>query len=383
MTGRLLSAVTAMFILTCLIDGADAAETYTYRQLVERYVDLQHLSVLPEPDEKAAMWSSFDRASKYDEASGKYVAWHANGDGVGFIRKEGNEIVMAEMEGPGCILRIWSADAQPGRVKMYLDDGAEPVLDMPFNEYFAGKKPAFMFKSLGYITGAGGFNLYFPIPYQKSCKITAEEKWGQYYQFTYMTFPKGTTVPTFKADMPKEDLDALKWLDDFLVNKIGEDPKGKREGELTVDKTAKVEGGKSTVLTEINGERAITAIRCKMDIADRNSQMLPMRELVLKITWDGQSQPAVWCPLGDFFGTAPAINRYKSLPVGMTEDGFYCYWYMPFAKKAVIELVNEGKTTYEAKFAIHTLRSDESSKVSATSMRSGIAIWLRAPTTER
>ena len=27
----------------------------------------------------------------------------------------------------------------------------------------------------------------------------------------------------------------------------------------------------------------------------------------------------MWCPLGDFFGTAPGVNLYKSLPLGMTD----------------------------------------------------------------
>ena len=352
MRKNLIIAVMIVIISACMAFGADVAKTYTYKQLVERYIDLQRLADLPQQGEKAAMCSSYDRASTYDEATGKYIKWDANGDGGGFIRKEGDKFVIAEMEGPGCIFRIWSADAQAGHVRIFLDGSTEPAIDMPFGQYFRGEKPPFNFKSLGYVTSAGGFNLYLPIPYQKSCKITADEKWGAYYQFTYTTFPKGTTVPTFKLDMPQADLDALKWLDDFLTNKIGENPKAKSKDEKTVEKTAKLEAGKSIVLADISGERAITAIKCKMDIPERNSQMMPMRELVLKITWDDQKTPAVWCPLGDFFGTAPAINLYKSLPLGMTKDGFYCYWYMPFAKKAVVELVNEGKSAYEAQFTI-------------------------------
>ena len=60
-------------------------------------------------------------------------------------------------------------------------------------------------------------------------------------------------------------------------------------------------------------------------------------------------------PLGDFFGTAPGINKYKSLPVGMTEDGFYCYWYMPFEKSALLELTNDGDRQRTVTFTItHT-----------------------------
>ena len=76
--------------------------------------DLSRLAVLPEAGEKCGQCSSYDRASKYDEKTGKYVDWDANGDGNGFIRKEGKQIVMAEMDGPGCIWRIWSAAPAKG-----------------------------------------------------------------------------------------------------------------------------------------------------------------------------------------------------------------------------------------------------------------------------
>jgi hypothetical protein len=55
----------------------------------------------------------------------------------------------------------------------------------------------------------------------------------------------------------------------------------------------------------------------------------------------------VWCPLGDFFGTAPGENRYTSLATGMTENGHYSYWYMPFAKSAVLDLVSEDQMERE------------------------------------
>jgi hypothetical protein len=60
----------------------------------------------------------------------------------------------------------------------------------------------------------------------------------------------------------------------------------------------------------------------------------------------------VWCPLGDFFGTAPGLNKYKSLLTGMTDDGFYALWYMPFGKNAVIELVNDGPQSRTASVRI-------------------------------
>jgi hypothetical protein len=60
----------------------------------------------------------------------------------------------------------------------------------------------------------------------------------------------------------------------------------------------------------------------------------------------------VWTPLGDFFGAAPGFNAYRSLPVGMTAEGFYSFWYMPFARKARVELVNDGTQRRTVEFRL-------------------------------
>jgi hypothetical protein len=56
--------------------------------------------------------------------------------------------------------------------------------------------------------------------------------------------------------------------------------------------------------------------------------------------------------LGDFFGTSPGVNKYKSLPLGMTDEGFYCYWYMPFATRCLAELSNTGDAERTVTFTI-------------------------------
>ena len=42
----------------------------TYPSLVNRLIDLKALAVLPENGEESAMWSSYDRKSKIDPATG-------------------------------------------------------------------------------------------------------------------------------------------------------------------------------------------------------------------------------------------------------------------------------------------------------------------------
>ncbi|MHB8900580.1 MAG: DUF2961 domain-containing protein, partial [Thermoguttaceae bacterium] len=290
--------------------------------------------------------SSWDRASKYDAAAGKYVHWDANGDGGHFIRQEDGRFVMAEMEGPGCIWRTWSARALEGHVKIYLDGNPEPVVDLPFKNYFSGDTAPFNFPAVSYDLvqdGCHGQNLYLPIPYQKSCKIVAEKDWGAYYQFVYTTFPQGTQVPTFSAELVAQNAKTLKKYNDLAAGRVGNKAEGLPAGPGVEQSELKVAAGKTAKVAELAGPRRIISIRAKVAMGDRQDEMAALRELCLQIRFDGQQQPAVWCPLGDFFGTAPGRNLYTNWVTGMTEDGFYANWTMPFGKQAVVELVNDGK----------------------------------------
>jgi hypothetical protein len=325
---------------------AAAAEKYSYADLVHQLNDLQRLATLPAEGDTCRQHSSWDRASKYDAKTGKYVAWDANGDGGGIIRQEGKQAVFAEMEGPGCIWRIWSALPEKGHVKIYLDGSDTPAVDLAFADYFDGKHAPFNYPMLSYRledVGSRGQNLYFPIPYQKSCKIVADEKWGAYYHFNYETFPKGTQVPTFSAKLAEDNAAALREVNDYFAKRMGTDPAGKRETSYTLPASADIPAGSYADLPPLPGPGAITAIRISGEFKDRQDQIDALRRVSIEIRWDGQKEPAVWCPLGDFFGTAPGVNLYKSLPTGMTKDGFYSLWYMPYGKEARIRLVNEDK----------------------------------------
>lgn len=338
--------------LTLLISSAKGrAENLTYADLVSRIADLEHLSVLPQDGEKCGQWSSYDRASKYDAATGKYIHWDANADGTGYIRDEGDQQVLAEMDGPGVIWRIWSADPRQGHVRIFLDGASEPAVDLPFKGYFDHKNAPFTRPHLVHEVSRG-WNCYVPIPYQKSCKITADRNWGHYFHFTYGTFPPGTNVPTFKRDLTAEENAALDAADAKLGD-CGVDPAGKRPGEQKEQKTISVEPGSTQTVLHIDGPQAITAIRVKLDLPPTPADRDLLRQLALKITWDDASEPAVWAPLGDFFGTAAGANRYKSLPLGLTEDGhWYCFWYMPFGKSAKIELTNDSSDGHSVEFEV-------------------------------
>lgn len=335
MTTRLLPAL--LFSASLLV--TTRAETLTYVDLVRRVTDLERLALLPEPGERCEQWSSYDRASRYDATTGKYVGWDANGDGDGYIRKEGDQFVFAEMKGPGCIWRIWSAAPKAGHVRIYLDGAEVPAVDLPFMGYFDGKNEPFTRSALVH-TVALGWNNYTPIPYQKSCKIIADRDWGAYYQFVYTTFPEGTQVPTFKRQLSAEEGAALDAANTRLASPGPALPAS--PGEETQRAQLSAAGGGKSVFSAA-GPRAIKTLRARVDPPFKPEDRTALREWTLQIQFDGEAAPSVWAPFGDFFGTAAGANAYQSLPAGLTDDGvWYAHWFMPYAKEAHLALINEG-----------------------------------------
>jgi hypothetical protein len=75
------------------------------------------------------------------------------------------------------------------------------------------------------------------------------------------------------------------------------------------------------------------------------------RLLTLRIYWDGEEQPSVECPVGDFFGIGHGVDKpFTSLPIRVSSDGRgrNCYWPMPFKKSARITVTNESSQRCDA-----------------------------------
>ena len=66
------------------------------------------------------------------------------------------------------------------------------------------------------------------------------------------------------------------------------------------------------------------------------------RHNILRIYWDGQEQPSVECPVGDFFANGwQKFSQLSSLAICVNPgSGLNCYWEMPFRKKCRITMTN-------------------------------------------
>ncbi len=356
--------VTRLVLLSALTFGGEyvRAQTVSYTDLVHRLTDLKALAILPESGEKSAMWSSYDRKSKVSP-TGEFIAWGANDDGLTpqYIRKEGENMVLAEMKGPGAVVRMWSASPAQGHVKIYVDGKETPVVDLPFIDYFKNTSiSAFRFPALVYETNARGHNNYVPIPYQESCKIVAAPGWGQYYQFNYITFPEGTKIEAFEPDPEGSRDSALTRVNHFFTHHLGELPYAVQEEETKTIAVKIAPGGADTI--HLQGSKAIYSFKIRMQWNDQKHVNEALRKLILQIHWDGSKEAAVWSPVGDFFASAPGYNAYKTLPMSMYGGAMHSYWYMPFEHSADIILSNhfDAPLELELSLGLEELKGDMS-----------------------
>ncbi len=104
--------------------------------------------------------------------------------------------------------------------------------------------------------------------------------------------------------------------------------------------------GQQKVLAEITGPGAI---RHFYFTPGRAGTLL--REMVLRMYWDGEQAPSVEVPLGDFFLSGHTIVRHirtiyvtvNSGTAGTGSHGFNCYLPMAFSSSARITVENQGK----------------------------------------
>lgn len=336
-----------LWMMLALLGWGAAPRPYT--EFLRDVVNLERLTEPPLPGATCKQFSSYDRRSRFDPDTGQFLDWDANGDAGNFLREDAEGHVLAEMEGPGCIVRIWSANPQ-GRLKLFVDGAL--ALEVDFLALARGEVPGIPEPLVG--LHARGANCYLPIPYQKSCRVVVQDPGPLYYHVDYWTFPPETEVEPFHWPLREEEQRVLEEVLETL-RRAGQPPH-RYEGEKTYTGQVALAPGEEVEWLALEGPA--TLVQLHLQPRDLPSEEKAQRELLraalLTLHFDDAPRPQVEVPLGDFFGTAPGVNLYRSLPLGMTEEGFYCYWPMPFQEKASLRLKNEGKQTLRLDWVVVT-----------------------------
>ena len=110
--------------------------------------------------------------------------------------------------------------------------------------------------------------------------------------------------------------------------------------------------GETVTLAEIDGTGIIQHIWVTVDSKTTPADCFVLRDLVIRMYWDGEEEPSVESPLGDFFCSGFAADcTLNSIPmVVVPARGLNCYFPMPFRKKAKITLENQHANPIPAFF---------------------------------
>ena len=331
------------------------AQEVTFGNLLEEMVDRENMAQFPELSYEAKQFSSYDRRAK--EPGGEN--WFANQDNTNFIRREitdnGSEWVMFDSKAPGAIVRWWMTfwgEGGEGIIRIYIDGNEEPVIEGTAFEVLSGGliAGAPLSTSVSELTpyDKRGHNLYLPIPYGKSCKVTyqnegiiANDEGGIidknaaiYYVINYREYNPAIQVESFSKQSLSKYAPELSHVQLSLAMPFSSI--FAKEPTETL-KMRKLEPGKIMEM-KFNGEQLIEAITVQLD-AENIEQAL--RSTAISFIFDGQKTLTI--PIGDFFGTGYEINPYETFYTKVFNGGMMLSaWPMPFQSDATIQITNLG-----------------------------------------
>lgn len=100
-----------------------------------------------------------------------------------------------------------------------------------------------------------------------------------------------------------------------------------------------IKAGQSITLLDASGAGSIRHIWMTIN----SPSAYHLREMVLRMYWDGETDPSVEVPVGDFFGTGFGMyHSWHSLPLTVQGKAMNCYFPMPFGSRARVTVTNEG-----------------------------------------
>ena len=371
--GKFLTAVvTGMCLLACEARAEADHPAVTIESLLGEMIDRDAMARWPAPTYSCKQASSYDRTQTVPDNP---QTWFNNNDFDQFIRIEEKagrkEYVIMEDPGPGCVTRIWKPldignNLPKQTIRFYLDGSSEPAIESDFTKLLSGKsifeepfsfiasdeKDAEQQFSLPKDYKQLGGDLYFPIPYGKSCKVTIEPhpKPGDaphnvfFYIINYRSYQPGSTVKSFTMADYKASAAEVKHAAETLnqFQNAADGQEQRQEGTI--------EPGAGLAMDLPAGANAVRTLEVQIDPQDA-PQVL--RSAVLEATFDGEA--AIWCPIGEFFGCGARLNPVHDWSRSVEKDGkLTSRWVMPYGKSARVAIKNHGKRRITVKLAATT-----------------------------
>lgn len=270
---------------------------------------------------QVAMVSSYDRTGGNDDGfTGTYS----------YLRREGDHRVLAELQGPGTVNRIFTPAPTNKHISFYFDGEATPRVRVKFHDLFSGDTPPFNKPVVG--QGAGGYYSYLPIPYKKSLKIVYEGDDVRFHQIQYRTYPQEAEIESFSLELTDRQAELLNTAA-TLWAKSGARPEPASDVEIREVLFDLGAGDSEEIFAVSQAGGRILGIEVDRDQAPEVGQ-----SVFLEAIWDDDDAPAILSPLNDFFGYAYGAPATQGLLLGSRGQSDYSYLPMPFDHAGTVRL---------------------------------------------
>lgn len=325
---------------------AGVAAPVSVGSLLKEMTDPDAVTYLADRPWTTRLWSSYDRASVASDRPG----WFANDDRNKYVRDETNaagkvEHVLLDAKGPGAIVRFWmtfSNVPDGGWLRLYVD--GEMVAEGKGFDLLSGRglcgAPLAASEPDSIAPQWRGHDLYLPIPYSKSCKVTiehdAQKDHAVYYNVETRTYPADTEVEgfsraaleTYRADLAAAQT-ALAARIDFPL------PQG-LETQSATNRSLKAN---ESVAFEFKGSGAIREITLDCDFGRWSPNEAMPDEPMLVVDCDGERTVEV--PAVEFFGTGLSLREFNTRFAAKRKDVMTARWVMPFKTSARVAVRGE------------------------------------------
>jgi hypothetical protein len=352
--------IAVFLLLSC--SRHDPGQTVSMEDLLDEMTDLQRLAELPSGQYRSIQFSSYDRRSTRPTDS----CWFSNDDGFGgepipafqkVLREPDStgtgQYLICDVRQPGAIVRLWTAGLN-GKIKLFLDNSESPLYDGDAQDFFwktadvlSGTDPKQEYSDLFRQFDA----TYFPIPFSSGCRIewTGDIRKIHFYHVGLRVYARGTKVLTYNPEDFNNYFLKFSKLRSIYTDPDSADLSGLTESGIPLTSIPDSIGRE---LYFASGPGEIVNFSMRIDAQDPEKAL---RQSVLSIWFDDSSVPQVQSPAGDFFGAAPGLNPYQSLPFTVRADGMMtCRFPMPYRRNVRIILNNYSGRTIKVTGSVKT-----------------------------
>ncbi len=246
-----------------------------------------------------------------------------------FSGKEASQQVLADLRGPGAVVRIAqvSIEGEQPEVAFYFDGEKEPRIACPVGQLQATLPPV----------GKDANPLLTCLPYKSRLRVVLRGAVSGQVRIDYVRFPSNIPVESFtdvEETFPRGWLPAvttiLRWLSSGRFHEYDGLPR------LESTPADLLPGARAEMVTA-EGAGIVKALKLRAD-----KQVLDSDDLWLEVTVDGEKQPAIAAPVRYYF---PELRYNYNNYTMADQGGLTSFLPIPFGDGIRVALHNRGGRT--------------------------------------